>query len=156
MEINTPLFPIFSLCHFSYFSPPGSAYQGWAVVNRKLSVWLHFQSSKLKVYEKREMKLGGLGPDLESTRDKVSVGTEQAGTGSALLLRKAAKGHQAYHPPQKKIQVYPTWLTQSEWKPFPATFSEGHRNPDHLSLQNKMTQPVFVPTLSSSQLVSVV
>lgn len=32
-----------------------------------------FQSPKLKGYQKGDVKLGGLGPDLESIRDKVSV-----------------------------------------------------------------------------------
>lgn len=35
-------------------------------------LWFCFQSSKLKGYQKRDVKLGGLGPDFESVRDKVS------------------------------------------------------------------------------------
>nr|XP_025854815.1 jhy protein homolog [Vulpes vulpes] len=37
----------------------------------------HIKSSKLKGYQKRDMKLGGLGPDLESIRDKMQKLTQK-------------------------------------------------------------------------------
>lgn len=42
-------------------------------VSKKTSLFdCIFKSSKLKGYQNRDVKLGGLGPDLESIRDKVS------------------------------------------------------------------------------------